>query len=364
MNKTKNIITISLCCLLIFGFALAGLLIPDGDVSRSERRKLQQKPELSVDALLSGEYMEELETWQLDQFPLRDSLRSVDAWFKHYVLRQSDNNGVYLHEGGLYKAEYPLDEKQVLMAADKIESITSQYLTGMDVYYSIIPDKNYFVYETSDRPAMDYGRLKELMSENVTAEYIDIFDSLTIEDYYCTDAHWRQESIYPVAETLAAAMGSEIAAYDSYEQNRIYPFYGVYMGQASLPAEPDTIVYLENEHTAAAVVTGAEFEGTKPMYEPEQIQSLDGYNVYLSGPQAVLTMECPTAESERELIIFRDSFGSSIAPYFAGAYSKVTLIDLRYINSAMLDQFVTFNKNSDVLFLYCTSLINSGALLK
>ena len=313
MNKTKNIITISLCCLLICGFALAGLLMPDSDVSYSERRKLQQRPELSAQTMLSGEYMEDLEAWQLDQFPLRDSLRSVDAWFKHYILRQSDNNGVYLFEDGLYKAEYPLDEKQVLMAAGKIESVTSQYLSGMNVYYSIIPDKNYFVYEASGRPAMDYEQLKQLMAENVTADYIDIFERLSVEDYYFTDAHWKQENIYPVAEALADAMGSEIAAYDSYEHRELYPFYGVYMGQASLPAEPDTIVYLENEHTAAAVVTGAEFEGTKPMYEPEQIQSLDGYNVYLSGPQAVLTIECPTAENSRELIIFRDPLGSSIA---------------------------------------------------
>lgn len=364
MNKTKNIITISLVCLLIFGFALAGLLIPDSDVSFSERRKLEQKPEFSIDAVLSGEYMEDLETWQLDQFPLRDSLRSLDAWFKHYILRRSDNNGVYLFEDGLYKAEYPIDEKQVLMAAGKIESVTAQYLSGMNVYYSIIPDKNYFVYEASGRPAMDYAGLTELMAENVTAEYIDIFGTLAVEDYYFTDAHWRQECIYQAAETLASAMGIEIADYDSYEQKQLYPFYGVYLGQSSLPVEPDTIVYLENRHTAAAVVTGAEFEGTKTMYEPEQIRSLDGYNVYLSGPQAVLTIECPTAQTERELIIFRDSFGSSIAPYFAGAYSKITLIDLRYINSDMLDRFVQFNKNSDVLFLYCTSLINSGALLK
>ncbi len=364
MNKAKNIITITLSCLLMFGFALAGLLLADSEVSYSERRKLQQRPEMSADTVLSGEYMEELESWQLDQFPLRDSLRSIDAWFRHYILRQSDNNGVYLYDGGLYKAEYPLDEKQVLMAAEKIESVTADYLSGMNVYYSIIPDKNYFVHEAADRPAMDYERLVRLMTENVTAGYIDIFGALSIEDYYLTDAHWKQESIYPVAEALAAAMGSSITPYDSYEQKLLYPFYGVYMGQASLPAEPDTIVYMENRHTAAAVVSGAEFKGTKPVYEPEQIESLDGYNVYLSGPQAVLTIDCPTAETERELVIFRDSFGSSIAPYFVGTYSRITLIDLRYISSTMLDGYVKFNENSDVLFLYSTSLINSGAILK
>ena len=75
-------------------------------------------------------------------------------------------------------------------------------------------------------------------------------------------------------------------------------------------------------------------------------------------------MESPLAKTDRELVIFRDSYGSSISPLFLEGYSKVTLIDLRYIAAKLLPDFVELNENQDVLFLYSTSLLNSGMLLK
>ena len=83
----------------------------------------------------------------------------------------------------------------------------------------------------------------------------------------------------------------------------------------------------------------------------------------MCSPAAIVTLESPGAKTGRELILFRDSFGSSLAPLFLEGYSKVTLIDLRYVASSLLEQFVDF-ADQDVLFLYSTSLLNSGMLLK
>jgi hypothetical protein len=57
-------------------------------------------------------------------------------------------------------------------------------------------------------------------------------------------------------------------------------------------------------------------------------------------------------------VIFRDSFGSSIAPLFAEGYKKITLLDIRYLNQNLIENFVTF-ENQDVLFLYSTGVINN-----
>ena len=91
---------------------------------------------------------------------------------------------------------------------------------------------------------------------------------------------------------------------------------------------------------------------------------MDGYDVYLSGAQPVVSIECENAKTDRELVIFRDSYGSSIAPLFTGAYKKITLIDLRYIPSMLLGQFVEFGENQDALFLFSTSLLNSSMLMR
>ena len=67
--------------------------------------------------------------------------------------------------------------------------------------------------------------------------------------------------------------------------------------------------------------------------------------------------------TDRELVIFRDSFGSSLAPLFIEGYKKITLIDIRYIHPNMLSQFIEFN-NQDVLFIYSTSVLNNSETLK
>ena len=89
----------------------------------------------------------------------------------------------------------------------------------------------------------------------------------------------------------------------------------------------------------------------------------DGYDLFLHGSKSLLTVENPEAETDKELVIFRDSFGSSIAPFFAEYYSKITLIDIRYLASEMVGRFVDFD-NQDVLFLYSTPVLNNSVTLK
>ena len=61
--------------------------------------------------------------------------------------------------------------------------------------------------------------------------------------------------------------------------------------------------------------------------------------------------------------MFRDSFGSSLAPLLLEGYARVTLVDIRYISPALLDRFISF-ADQDVLFLYSTSVLNSSETIK
>ena len=90
---------------------------------------------------------------------------------------------------------------------------------------------------------------------------------------------------------------------------------------------------------------------------------MDGYDVFLHGAQAVLQIENPLAETDRELVIFRDSFGSSLAPLLLPAYKTITLVDIRYVASEYVGQFVDFH-GQDVLILYSTTLINGAGVLR
>ena len=364
VEKLKKIIVLVSFALIIFGLALANTITADGTISETERRPLAQIPKVSAESVFSGKYTQELEKYLLDQFPARDAFRSLKAFASLKILQLSDNNGLYEHEGYIYRLEYPLNETQVLIGANKIESIIAAFPEMGNAYFSIIPDKNYFSPVRESHPAMDYGRMVELMLENVqSAEYIDIFDTLSLAAYYKTDTHWRQEELSAVVERLGQGMGVPTADFEEYKTENVGSFTGILAGQLAVSLMGEPVYYLTSEATENAAASSIETDGEIEIYSMEKFAGTEPYDIYLHGAQAIITIENDNAKTDRELIIFRDSFGSSLSPLLVDSYSKITIVDLRYVSSQILSEYVDFT-DADVLFIYSTMLLNAAGLLK
>ncbi len=100
-----------------------------------------------------------------------------------------------------------------------------------------------------------------------------------------------------------------------------------------------------------------------PVYSKEKAGGKDPYEMFLSGPLSLVTVENPLAKEDRRLVIFRDSFGSAIAPLLISGYSEITLADIRYMHPDNLGKFVDF-EGCDVLFLYSTLVLNHSETFK
>ena len=365
MEKRKNLAVVCLTAAFLLGFLIWGLCKPDDAVSVSERRKLAQKPELTLSSVLRGEFMTKFETYTLDQFPLRDSFRRLKAVTLLDVLREKDNNGIYVADGYAAKLDLTLNESSLDHAADRFRYVYETYLKDTDakVYLSIIPDKNYFLAAENGYPSLDYERLFAYMREKTDfAQYIDLTGALSLSSYYRTDTHWRQEELLPVAKLLADAMGVEIAE-DFTSVTLGTPFSGVYRGQSALPMPPDTLTYLTNDALEGCRVYDYENDAYLPIYTLDKAGGNDPYEIFLSGPKSLLRIENPNSATERRLIVLRDSFAASLIPLLAESYREITLIDIRYLSPASLGKFVDFDAQ-DVLFLYSTSVLNDSSTIK
>ena len=95
----------------------------------------------------------------------------------------------------------------------------------------------------------------------------------------------------------------------------------------------------------------------------KELDGKDPYEMFLAGSDALLVIDNPNATTDKELIVFRDSFGSSLLPLMMESYAKVTVVDIRYISSSLLGNFIEF-KDQDVLFLYSTLVLNSSTAFK
>lgn len=307
--------------------------------------------------------MDSFENYAVDAFPFRDTFRSIKAYFSYYLLRQKDNNKIYVHDGYIASMDYPYDKSSVNYAASRFGYIYDRYLKESNVYLSIIPDKNVFLAKDAGVLYFDSEDLvKDMKNSMPYAEYIDIFPTLSIEDYYKTDSHWRQEKIEDTAEVLAGGMGVKLKG-NRTAVNFSLPFYGVYYDQAALKLDADTISYLTSPTIEKLKAFDGQNNKSIPVYDAERIKGKDPYETFLSGPLSLVTVENPDAETERELIIFRDSFSSAVAPLLAEGYKKVTLMDIRYMNVDYACSMVDF-KNKDVLFLYSTAILNNSETIK
>lgn len=343
------------------------------DIIKSENRPAAEFPEFSIEAVMDKSFFDGVEEYLADQFPLRDGFRNIKATVQLKILGQKDNNGNFIADGHVSKINDKLNEKSVEKAANKLNAIYDFYLKDKNTrcYYSIVPDKNYFIAEKNGYPALDYGKMTEIYTSEVkNMTYINLFDTITIDDYYTTDSHWKQEKLGNVVAKLGNEIGFEAKPTDSYDAEKITDFQGVYARQLAVGNMSDELYTLNSDTIRNAAVyshgrnTKNEKISTKlsGVYDISRLSSPDKYDVFLSGMQGLLTVENPNAPEKRELVVFRDSFGSSLTPLLIENYSKITLIDMRYVTSGVWGEDVDF-KNCDVLFIFSPDILNQSHML-
>lgn len=354
----NKILSVSFFTIIVSIFFI-NVFTKDKELSYTERRKLNSFPKITWNSLLDGQAMEEFDNYTLDQFAFREEFRSLKTLVNLNIFRKLDNNNIFIKDSFIFKYEYPLREEKVLSFNKKMNNLYDNYLKEMKVYYTIIPDKNYFL--SDNYLKLDYEKLFTLVNDGLkNMKYIDITSDLELEDYYYTDTHWRQDKILKIVKKLSDQMHFDYI--DNYKINEYKPFYGVYYGQAALKTKADTIRYLTNDYIDSATVKDLDSD-LKTVYEISSLGKMDSYDVFLSGATPLITITNKKASTDKELIIFRDSFGSSIAPLLIPGYSKITLVDLRYINPSDLPNYIEF-KNQDVLILYNTLVINNSDTIR
>jgi len=362
LKKKNFIFLLAIWIFITFGAGIRFFADPPL-FSYEERRTLQSFPDISITSLLSTEFMKDLEIHIADTFPFRTFLQESKGRISSTIFRKKDLDGYYFTQGHLSKMEYPLQEKQVRFTAEKIAEIQEEVLEGMTVYYGIIPDKNYYLANDSTYLSMDYDKLQEIFAHTLSdLTEIDLVSSLEIEDYYHTDPHWKQENLQEVLNTMGKVMGFEVSrASDLVLKER--DFYGAFFQPMGYDLPKDALHYILSDAIHQSQLTTVDTGEKGLIYDPKADLKMDPYNFFLGGPAAIQIIENTKGQTNQELILFRDSFGSSLAPLLIDYYDRITLVDLRYVPAKSLEEFINF-EDQDVLFLYSTLLINNGGLLR
>ena len=144
---------------------------------------------------------------------------------------------------------------------------------------------------------------------------------------------------------------------DSTLKKDSYPdFYGTtYSSSGFWLTPPDNIEIWNNpknsdRNISVKITEGANIKTSGSMYFTDHLKEDDKYPVFIDGNHA-LTEITNTNAKNGTILLIKDSFSHSLAPFLAENYSKVVLVDLRYYKESVSDLVTTYNPEQ-VVVLY------------
>lgn len=175
----------------------------------------------------------------------------------------------------------------------------------------------------------------------------DVYDSLaehTKEYIYSrTDHHWQPLGAYYAAQVFADQSGIDFPDLDTYDKWEIDGFVGTMYAYSNYNSElkkyPDKFIYYKPDNNDDLTVKYYDTEFKNPVESTLFFDYAEGVNCY----SAILNVDQEIAEIDtgvdngRVLVVFKDSFGNALIPFFTHGFSKIYVCDFRYFDINAID---------------------------
>jgi hypothetical protein len=353
MTKTYSRFLSALFCLFLGGLLVWHIVLPDRAKSETENRSLAQWPTFSWETLVNGSFTAAVEDYFADQFPLRDSWTGLKARTE-YLLGKREFNGVYLCGDTLIAKVDAPEETQVEKNLSYVNRLRDK--TSANVYLGLIPSAAEVWQEKLPAGAESWDQSALLAESNIDFETV-LKDHADEDIFYHTDHHWTTLGAYYGYTAVMESMGrgEETLSADVFERWTMPlsdQFQGTLYSQSGIHwLTPDTIEFWGRGEglTVTSWRTGQAEESA--LYVTDYLGTKDKYSAFLGGNQPLCVIQNETVTDGSKLLLVRDSYSDSLAPFLARNFSEVHLLDLRYYR-ASVEQYAAENGIGDIAVLY------------
>lgn len=346
MSKRYCIFLSALFCAFLAVFLVAGAVSPDQSFSQLENRTLQQLPTPTVETVLNGKFMSDFETYTTDQFPGRDAWVDLKARTEKAMGKQENNSVYFCKEDTLITRFDTPDAQNVANNLSYVDQFAQK--AGVPVYFSLIPGAAEIWSDRLPEGAPNASQTDLLTQAQAAtqANWYDTYPSLWAhrdEDiFYRTDHHWTSLGAYYGYTALADAMGLEPVPLSEYAKTTVSTaFYGTVFSSSGVRwVRPDVIdTYVPDDGITVTSYTydknGNPVEEPRQLYDKSFLAVKDKYAMFLGGQQSLGVIR--TGREGPKLLLIRDSYTDSLAPFLTAHYSEIHLIDLRYYKLSVAD---------------------------
>ncbi len=381
MKQTTDRIVTGLVAAFFLGAMLFLLFKPQKELSETERRALQERPSFSLQAIGSGEYMKQFETYSTDQFFARDFFVSTQAQTEK-LLGKQENNGVYfakddfligrVEESGFSIADANLNAVEKLADAVPIPVGAVVCPPAETILSDRLPDPR-----PADQGILLMDRIAERLAHS-KAEWTDVRPVLDDaaargeQVFYRTDHHETSYGAFLIVQAWREQAGLPPMEQSQWEQSVVSrSFLGTLWSKTPLFTQtPDEIVRWDRPaadgrpalEVRMEIDDGAGTEAYPDLYAEEFLQAQDQYSYFLRGNHALVRL-FSNAENPEKLLVLKDSYAHTAAPFLADCFSEVHLLDLRYYRGRVVD-YIRENEIDRVLFFYSAENFAKDATIR
>ena len=358
--------------LFVFGLAIAALLLPDRAYSSKEKRNLAQFPTLSMRSIADGSFMDGIEDYAADQFPMRDDFMQM----KTALVRAEgkvESQGVYAAKDGSLMERFDApDKKNEAETLNAISSFMTRYESA-NQYFMLVPNAVSVEAEKlpDNAPTADQNAyIDEVFASLPQGTAIDLRplfnkDKQTKQLYYRTDHHWTTDGARSAFDIYANVAG--LAGVPDFNRSVISnDFYGSLVSESGFSVNtPDAVsVYLPDmpEDFFYTVTYTNENLRKISCYDTEKLTEDDQYQVFFGGNHPVIEIKT-SLESDRSILVIKDSYANCFIPFLIPEYHSITVIDPRYYYDD-IDALMMSEDFTDVLFLYNVNTFAEDTNLK
>lgn len=367
--RTWAVLTVFPAALLLI--SVVDMLRPAKLYSTYENRKLQQKPEISVQAVRTGSYMKEYEEYVSDQILGRNSYIAIKS-ATDKALGKKEINGVYLATDGTliekHTEEFSTQNiEKTLEGLQKLERLLQGKSRSFQVLLAPTADNVYSeklpaYAEVFPEEAL-WRQFRDACGKNTV--FPDVFSPLRSHAeeyiYYGTDHHWTTLGSYYAYQTWAAENNVTAVSYNTDKVSET--FHGTLHSKTNLSGLPFDIIEAYAYEGMREVYYDLSETPEYSLYAEKYLSGKNQYGYFLDDNHMLIEIRNTSYKKEstdRErknkgtsLFIIKDSFANCMVPYLSEHYETIYILDLRYYKgklTRLIDRYVT--KDTDVLILY------------
>ena len=371
-----KILTFENAKIAVFGGTLAALffgavLHKPTEFSQTENRYLGQRPKFTAAKLLDGSFMKDYETFITDQFPERSFFMGVKTAAER-LRGRTDDNGVYFgkdgylfgkYDGALFESETSQNNIKVIgefvkIYADKFGQ--GHFLVALAPSSSEILKDKLPAFAPTYNQTEYIAKIKEAAGDTQVTDLGDILKKHTEEYvYYRTDHHWTSLGAYYGYQAIAKGLGFKAEPLDELKADTVSKdFLGTYDSKVNTGLTggvvPDDITIYSSSKIDRAKMMWDNDKDKKfsSIYNMDALKGKDKYTVFFGGNHSVTDINTGN-NTGKTLLLIKDSFAHSLAPFLIKDYDRIIMLDLRYFNKS-LKKYIDENKITDLLVLYST----------